>query len=81
MVYRFFDKKSSGSCVKSEIMLNQHLAEELHKPIISKFEEPKVTLSFKYNIRGTDFDDMQLLSKYNKGFCFLLVVNMHRLFL
>ena len=36
MVYRFFDKKSSGCCIKS--MPNQQLAEELHKPIIGKFK-------------------------------------------
>ena len=34
MVYKFFDKKSFGSGVKSKIMSNQQLAEELHKPII-----------------------------------------------
>ena len=31
MIYRFFDKKSTGSSV------NQQLANELHKPIIRKF--------------------------------------------
>ena len=35
MVYKFFDKKISGSGVKS--MSNERLAEELHKPIIRKF--------------------------------------------
>ena len=39
MVYKFFNKKSSGSGVKSEIMPNQELAKELHKPIIRKFEK------------------------------------------
>ena len=34
MAYKFFDKKSFGSGVKSKIMSNQQLAEELHKPII-----------------------------------------------
>ena len=42
MVYKFFDKKSFGSGVKSKIMSNQQLAEELHKPIIWKFEKRKV---------------------------------------
>ena len=41
MFYKFFDKKSTlltdKSAVKSKIMLNQELAEELHKLIISKF--------------------------------------------
>ena len=39
MVYKFFDKKMSGSDVKNKNMSNQQLAEELHKPIIRKFEK------------------------------------------
>ena len=35
MVYKFFDKKSKGSSIKS--MPNQQLANELHKPVITKF--------------------------------------------
>ena len=50
LVYKFFNKKSSGSSVKSEVMSNQELAEELHKPIIKKFEKRKVYPSFKNNI-------------------------------
>ena len=42
MAYTFFDKKSSASAVKSGIMSNQQLAEELHKPIIKKAEKRKV---------------------------------------
>ena len=38
MIYKFFDKKTSGSGVKS-MPKNQQLAEELHKPIIRKFEK------------------------------------------
>ena len=49
MVYKSFDKKSSGSGVKSIIMSNQKLAEELHKPIIRKFEKQKVYSSYKDN--------------------------------
>ena len=37
MVYKCFDEKTSGGAVKREIMLNQQLAQELHKPIIRKF--------------------------------------------
>ena len=51
MVFRFFDKKSVFladkaifvSPGKSEIMSNQQLAEQLHKPIIRKFEKRKYT--------------------------------------
>ena len=42
MVYNFFDKKASGGAIKNEIMSNKELAEELHKPIIRKFEKKKV---------------------------------------
>ena len=33
--YFTFDKKSEGSVVKSESAPNQHLPDELHKPIIT----------------------------------------------
>ena len=78
MVYKFFDKKSVGSGAKhvnTKITpQNQQLAEELHKPIIRKFEKRKVHAAFKDNIWGADLADMQLLSKYNKGIRFLLCV-------
>ena len=69
MVYKFFDKKSQGSGAKHVntklTPQNQQLAEELHKPIIRKFEKRKVHAAFKDNIWGADLADMQLLSKYN----------------
>ena len=71
MVYRFFDSKVSGSGAKL-IPENEQLANELHKPIIRKFEKRKVYSTFKDNIWGVDLADMQLLSKYNKGIRFLL---------
>ena len=36
MVYKFFNKKTSGSSIKIENISNKELAEELHKPIIRK---------------------------------------------
>ena len=72
MVYKFFDKKSSDSGIKS--MPNQQLANELHKPIIRKFQKRKVYSSFEDNIWGADLADIQLISKYNKGIRFLLCV-------
>ena len=78
VVYKFFDKKSKGSGAKHVntklIPHNEQLAEELHKPIIRKFEKRKVHAAFKDNIWGADLADMQLLSKYNKGIRFLLCV-------
>ena len=41
MVYNFFDEKSTGSGMKNQITQNQQLAEELHKPIIRKFQKEK----------------------------------------
>ena len=49
IVYRFFDKKTAGSCIKS-IPQNEQLAEELQKPISSKFKKRKVYSAFKDNI-------------------------------
>ena len=72
MVYKFFDKKFSGSDVVNKE--NIQLADELHKPIIRKFKKRKVHSSFRKNIWGADLADMQLLSKFNKGFKFLLCV-------
>ena len=37
MVYKFFDKKSSGSGIANEP--NYQLANEIHKPIIRKFKK------------------------------------------
>ena len=34
MVYKFFDRKTSGSDIKNESISSKELAEELHKPII-----------------------------------------------
>ena len=46
MVYKFFDKKTSGSSIKNENMSDQQLAEELHKPVIRKFSKRKVHSPF-----------------------------------
>ena len=70
MVYKFFDKKSSGSGIINEA--NYQLADELHKPIIRKFKKRKVYSSFRDNIWGVDLADMQSLSRYNKGIKYLL---------
>ena len=49
MVYKCFGKRSSGSAVKSEIMRNQELAEEIHKPLIKNLEKQKIYSPFKDN--------------------------------
>ena len=74
MVYKFFDKKSKGSGVNIEVKHNEQLAKELHKPIIRNFKKRTVNLGSKDYIWGADLADMQLISKFNKGFRFLLCV-------
>ena len=74
LVYKFSDKKSYDSGIKNENISNKELAEELHKPIIRKFNNRKVHSPLIDNIWGENLGDMQLLSKFNKGFMFLLCV-------
>ena len=69
MVYKFYDKKSSGSGITKS---NYQLADELYEPIIRKFKKRKIYSSFRDNIWGVDLADMQSLSKYNKGTKYLL---------
>ena len=85
MVYKFFDSKvtpldkktmsgkgnakhNSLECTEN----NKILAEELHKPVIKKFNKRKVYSQFRDNIWGVDLADTQSLSKKNKGIKYLL---------
>ena len=67
MVYKLFDKKSTGSGfkkLKNTTKSNSSiLADEFHKPIIRKFNKRKVYSQFKDTIWGVDLADMQSLSK------------------
>ena len=88
MVYKFFDKKSIGSGTAKPSSLERIvkdtakpssversssiLADELHKPVIKKFNKRKVYSQFKDNIWGVDLADMQSLSRKNKGIKYLL---------
>ena len=76
MVYTFFDKKSMGSGFKklknTTKSSSSVLADELHKPIIKKFDKRKVYSQFKDNIWVVDLADMQSLSRKNKGIKYLL---------
>ena len=53
MIYRFLDKKSTGSARNP----NQQLSNELHKRITRKFKKRSVYLSFKDNIWSADLAD------------------------
>ena len=82
MVHTFFNKKTEGSVVTKleiksaikSIPQNEQLAEELPKPIIKKFKKTKVYSAFKDIIWAADLADIQLISKFNKGFEFLFSV-------
>ena len=60
--------------LKLGIPQNKELLEELHKPIIRKFNKRKVQSPFIDNVWGADLADTQLISKFNKGIRFLLCV-------
>ena len=70
MAYNFFDKKSMGSGFKklknTTKSSSSILADELHKPIINKFNKRKVYSQFKDNLWRVDLADMQSLSSKNK---------------
>ena len=53
MVYKFFDKKTSGSGIKNENISSKQLSEEIHKPIIRKFEKRIVRSPFIDNYLGS----------------------------
>ena len=81
MAYKFFDKNSEDSDVNMQAepvqrmyANDEKLAEEWQKPIIRKFSRRTIYSGFKDNNSGADLADMQLISKFNKGFRFLLCV-------
>ena len=61
MVYKCFEKRSmvSGFVKDSSLIL----ADELHKPVIKKFNKRKVYSQFKDNTWGVDLPDVQSLGK------------------
>ena len=56
MVYKFFDKKPTGSGVN--FMPNQQPANELHKLTFRKFKRRRIYSSFKGNIWKVDLADV-----------------------
>ena len=74
MVHKFLDKKTSGGAIKNENMSNKELAEELHKPIIKKFNKRKLHSFSINNIWVADIVYIQLISKSNKGIRFFLLL-------
>ena len=74
LVYKLFDKETSGGTAKNGINSNKQLAEELQKPVIRTFEKRKVNSPFIDNIWGADLADMQLIANLIKDFYFLSCV-------
>ena len=70
----FLIKKTAGTGIKNENMSDRRTKEELYKPIIRKFKKGKVQSPFIDNIWAADLANMQLISKFNKKFRFLLFV-------
>ena len=60
------------------VSVNEQLVEELHKPLIKKFERRKIYVTFKDNIWAADLAEMGSLSSKNKNVKYLLCV--HRFF-
>ena len=78
VVYKFLNKKSKGSGVNTHLnksaFNNEQLAKELPKPIIKTFKKRTLYSGSKDYIWGADLADMQLISKFNNGFRFLICV-------
>ena len=72
MVYKFFDKRTSGKGIKNENISNKKSTKQLCKPIIRTFNKRKEHSSFIDKIWGEDLAEMQLTSKFNKEFRILL---------
>ena len=78
MIYKSFDKRSSGCGADTSLANNSATepnyqpANKLHKQIIKKFKRRNVYSLFRDNIWNVDLADMQSLSKYNKGIKYLL---------
>ena len=68
----FLIKSQQGvMLIYHQSLINNQL-KNLEKPIIRKFKKRKVYSGFTDHIWGADLVDMQLTSKFNKGFRFLL---------
>ena len=67
-------KKRKKASSKEEINWQQQLADELHKPIKRNFTRRRVIANHIDEIWASDLVKMQQLSKWNKGYRYLLMV-------
>ena len=65
-------RQLKGRTVENKNISNKKSAEQLHKPLFKKFKKRKVNSSFIDNIWWADLAGMLLISKFNKGFRYLL---------
>ena len=70
MVYKFFDKKTSGSGADAEP--NYQFANELHSRSLESLISEKFIHLFRGNIWGADLADLDSFSNSNKGIKYLL---------
>ena len=70
VVYKFFDKEASGSCIKNDNISNKELLKELHKRKI--FNKRKVRSPFIDNICR-----YVVISKFNKRLDFYCVIDIY----
>ena len=68
MVYKFFDKKTKSIGVTTTLANKSAIKSIPQKEQLTS----EVYSTFKDNIWGADFADMQLISKYNKEIKYLL---------
>ena len=68
MVYKFFDKEKTSSSVS----VNEELPEELHKPIMEKFQKKNVYARFKDIIWAADLAEIRSLSSKNQNVKYLI---------
>ena len=80
-IYKFYKNRFINFSIKSLLVevLKVKLCQtsnyqKNYKSIIRKFEKGKAYPSFKEKFGGADLADMQLISKFNKGFLFLLCI-------
>ena len=77
VVYKCYDKKSrtnTAHTVTVNISENQYLANELHRIITRKFMTRGIYLCFGDIVWGADVADMQLISRYNKGDSYYVIL-------
>ena len=63
-----------GDGINISLDFNEQLAKELHKPVTINFKKRTVYSRYRDNIWGADLADVQLISKANKEFRFLLCI-------